>query len=92
MGRYSDLSLIHISKSRKVYDLDENDERIRLPSGNWKSHKEDTVDSVSYTHLTEKGEFNRWIKATNAVIRDIKTQITSLIGWIADMKVELAKP
>ena len=48
------LSLIHIwwlPKSRKVYDLDENGERIRLPSGNWKSHKEDTVDSVSYTHL-----------------------------------------
>ena len=39
--------------------LDENGERIRLPSGNWKSHKEDTVDwneqyhaeAVSYTHL-----------------------------------------
>ncbi len=26
---------------------------------------------------TEKGEFNRWIKATNAVIRDIKKKITS---------------
>ena len=25
---------------------------------------------------TEKGEFNRWIKATNAVIRDIKKKIT----------------
>ena len=31
-------------KSRKVYDLDENGERIKLPSGRWKSHKEDTVD------------------------------------------------
>ena len=41
---------------------------------------------------TEKGEFNRWIKATNAVIRDIKKKITSLMGWIADMKAELAKP
>ena len=40
-----------LPKSRKVYDLDENGERIRLPSGSWKSHKEDTVDSVSYTHL-----------------------------------------
>ena len=27
-----------------MYDLDENGERIRLPSGNWKSHKEDNVD------------------------------------------------
>ena len=33
-----------LPKSRKVYDLDENGQRIRLPSGNWKSHKEDTVD------------------------------------------------
>ena len=28
-----------LPKARKVYDLDENGERIRLPSGNWKCHK-----------------------------------------------------
>lgn len=33
-----------LPKSRKVYDLDKNGERIKLPSGRWKSHKEDTVD------------------------------------------------
>lgn len=33
-----------LPKSRKVYDLDENSERIKLKSGNWKSHKENTVD------------------------------------------------
>ncbi len=33
-----------LPKSRKVYDIDENGERIKLPSGRWKSHKEDTVD------------------------------------------------
>lgn len=33
-----------LPKSRKVYDLDEHGERIKLPSGNWKSHKENTVD------------------------------------------------
>ena len=33
-----------LPKSRKVYDLDENGERIKLPSGRLKSHKEDTVD------------------------------------------------
>src|SRR5699024_448109 len=33
-----------LPKARKVYDLDESGERIRLPSGNWKSHKENTVD------------------------------------------------
>jgi len=33
-----------LPKARKVYDLDENGNRIHLPSGNWKSHKENTVD------------------------------------------------
>lgn len=33
-----------LPKAHKVYDLDENGERIRLPSGEWKSHKENTVD------------------------------------------------
>ena len=32
-----------LPKSRKVYDLDENGERIKLPSGRWKSHKEDKL-------------------------------------------------
>ena len=33
-----------LPKSRKVYDLDESGERIKLPSGRWKSHKEDLND------------------------------------------------
>ena len=41
---------------------------------------------------TEKGEFNRWIRATNAVIRDIKKKIALLFDWIAEAKAELAKP
>ena len=41
---------------------------------------------------TEKGEFNRWIKATNAVIRDIKKKIALLFDWIAEAKAELSKP
>lgn len=32
---------------------------------------------------TEKGEFNRWIKATNAVIRDIRGKIAVLLDWIS---------
>ena len=32
-----------LPKSRKVYDLDENGERIKLPSGRWKSHKEEAI-------------------------------------------------
>lgn len=42
-----------LPKSRKVYDLDENGERIRLPSGNWKSHKENTVDWNEQYHGEE---------------------------------------
>ena len=46
-----------LPKSRKVYDLDENGERIRLPSGNWKSHKEDTVDwnDQKYAEIWRQG-------------------------------------
>ncbi len=51
------------SKSRKVYDLDENGERIRLPSGNWKSHKENTVDwnDQKYAEIWRHG----WETITN---------------------------
>lgn len=42
-----------LPKSRKVYDLDEHGERIRLPSGNWKSHKENTVDWNEQWHAEE---------------------------------------
>ena len=56
------------TKSRKVYDLDENGERIRLPSGNWKSHKEDTVDwnDQKYAEVWRQGRadtVNRYLKA-----------------------------
>ena len=40
-------------KSRKVYDLDENGERIKLPSGRWKCHKESTVDWNEQYHAEE---------------------------------------
>ena len=39
-----------LPKCRKVYDLDKNGERIRLPSGRWKSHKENTVDWNDQRH------------------------------------------
>ena len=42
-------------KSRKVYDLDENGERIKLPSGRWKSHKED-VTALHSHHLDVIGD------------------------------------
>lgn len=46
-----------LPKSRKVYDLDENGGRTRLPSGRWKSHKEDTVDwnDQKYAEIWRQG-------------------------------------
>ena len=41
---------------------------------------------------TEKGELNRWIKATNTAILKVKEKITSLLEWIKEIKDELAKP
>ena len=52
------------------------------PSGQWRRK----------AYAPRKGEFNRWIKATNAVIRDIKKKIALLFDWIAEAKAELAKP
>ena len=40
---------------------------------------------------TDKGEFNRWIKATNSVIRDIKKKIAALLDWLKETKNELSK-
>ena len=42
--------------------------------------------------MYKRQEFNRWIRATNAVSRDIKKKITLLFDWIAEAKAELAKP
>ena len=48
---------------RKVYDLDENGELILLPSGNWKCHKENTVDwnDQKYAEIWRHG----WETVTN---------------------------
>ena len=67
-----------LPKSRKVYDLDENGERIRLPSGRWKSHKEDQVFQsdpvlhgvISYNILTGRIDICKplwWERTTSAM-------------------------
>ena len=60
-----------LPKSRKVYDLDKNGERIRLPSGNWKNHKEDTVDwnDQKYAEIWRQGWAAIWkpMTARNAL-------------------------
>ena len=41
---------------------------------------------------TDKGELNRWIKATNRLIRDVSKKIKSLFSWLAEIREELSKP
>ncbi len=41
---------------------------------------------------TEKGELNRWIKATNKLIREVKQKLAALFSLLKDVKTELAEP
>lgn len=41
---------------------------------------------------TEKGEFNRWVKATNAMMKKARQKITALLEWLKEAKAELSKP
>lgn len=41
---------------------------------------------------TEKGEFNRWIRATNAFIRNLRKNLSALLETIKEIKAELDKP
>ena len=59
-----------LPKCRKIYELDENGERIRLPSGRWKSHKQNTVDwnDRKYAEIWRQGwadTANRYLEANN---------------------------
>ena len=52
-----------LPKARKVYDLSENGERIRLPSGEYKSHKENTTDWDQKTNAELWR--SKWAEAVN---------------------------
>ena len=56
-------------------------------------HEGPTVRAMEHKGIpTEKGEFNRWVKATNAAIRDIRKKIAALAEWPKEVKAELSKP
>ena len=56
-------------------------------------HEGPTVRAMEHKGITtEKGEFNRWVKATNAAIRDIRKKIAALAEWLKEVKSELSKP
>ena len=76
-----DVRIDHRSYERQGVDL--------LPT----IHEGATVRAMEKKGIrTEKGEFNRWIKATNAVIKDIRKKISLLFDWITEIKAELVKP
>ena len=41
---------------------------------------------------TNKGDLNRWIKATNDLIRNLKKKIFVLLDWMKEVHEELSKP
>ena len=41
---------------------------------------------------TDKGSLNRWIRATNALLKDLKRRIAALLGWLGEVREELSKP
>ena len=74
-------SIDHRSYERQGVDL--------LPT----VHEGPTVRAMEHKGIpTEKGEFNRWVKATNAAIRDIRKKIATLVEWLKEVKDELSKP
>ena len=56
-------------------------------------HEGPTVRAMEKKGIkTEKGEFNRWIKATNAFIRNLRKNLSTLLEAIKEIKAEMDKP
>ncbi len=56
-------------------------------------HEGPTVRAMEKKDIkTEKGEFNRWIKATNAFIRNLRKNLSALLEAIKEIKAEMDKP
>ena len=56
-------------------------------------HEGPTVRAMEKKGIkTEKGELNRWIRRTNAFIRDLRRKLSALLESIKEIKAELDKP
>ena len=56
-------------------------------------HEGPTVRAMEAKGIrTDKGDLNRFIQKTNALLREAKEKIAALIGWLKDVKAELARP
>ena len=56
-------------------------------------HEGPTVKAMEQKGIrTDKGDLNRWIRKTNAMLREAKQKIASLLGWLKEVKAELSTP
>lgn len=56
-------------------------------------HEGPTVRAMEKKGIkTEKGDFNRWIKSTNAFIRNLRNSIAALLDAIKEIKAEMKQP
>ena len=56
-------------------------------------HEGPTVRAMEAKRIrTDKGDLNRWIRKTNAMLREAKQKIAALIEWMKEVKAELSKP
>ena len=56
-------------------------------------HEGPTVRAMEAKGIrTDKGDLNRWIRKTNAMLRETKQKIAALIDWLKEVKAELSKP
>ena len=52
-------------------------------------HEGATVRAIEAKGIrTDKGDLNRFIRKTNALLREAKEKIAALIGWLKDVKAE----
>ena len=56
-------------------------------------HEGPTVRAMEAKGIrTDKGDLNRFIRKTNTLLKEAREKIAMLIGWLKDVKAELAKP
>ena len=56
-------------------------------------HEGPTVKAMEQRGIrTDKGDLNRWIRKTNAMLREAKQKIASLLGWLKEVKAEISAP
>ena len=56
-------------------------------------HEGPTVRAMEAKGIrTDKGDLNRWIRKTNAMLREAKQKIAALIDWLKAVKTELSNP